>query len=98
MKPYRPNVKQQKRLYSLRLMFERKRAGKPVSPIRIKSNSTPWIENPRTLADVKEISARIEATRETWNVFRECLFLGGEPSVETPERNRREATQYRQSG
>jgi hypothetical protein len=40
--------------------------GKTWSGKRIPSNSTPWIENPRTLADVKEISARIEATREAW--------------------------------
>jgi hypothetical protein len=42
------------------------RRGKPSSGKRISSNSTPWVENPQTLADVKEISARIEATREAW--------------------------------
>ena len=66
MKPYRPNVKEQKRLYSLRLMFERKRAGEPVSPIRIKSNSEPWIQNPRTLEDVEYISDSIARTAELW--------------------------------
>jgi hypothetical protein len=66
MKPYRPDVKEQKRLYSLRLMFERKRAGKPVSPIGIKSNSEPWIQNPRTLEDVEYISDSIARTAEQW--------------------------------
>ncbi|MBV8275583.1 MAG: hypothetical protein JO170_10055 [Verrucomicrobia bacterium] len=66
MKPYRPDVNEQKRLYSLRLMFERKRAGKPVSPIRIKSNSEPWIENPRTLEDVEYISDSIARRAEQW--------------------------------
>jgi hypothetical protein len=30
--------------------------------------------------------------------FKDCFFLSGEPSVETPERNRWKATQDRQSG
>jgi len=66
MKPYRPDVELAKRMYSLRLSLDRMRRGKTWSAKRIQSNSTPWIENPRTLADVKEISARIEATREAW--------------------------------
>jgi broad specificity phosphatase PhoE len=33
---------------------------------RIASNSEPWIENPRTLEDAKEISARINEVLETW--------------------------------
>jgi len=48
------------------LMFERKRAGEPVSPIRIKSNSEPWIQNPRTLEDVEYISDSIARTAELW--------------------------------
>jgi hypothetical protein len=53
-------------MYSIRLSLDRMRRGKPSSGKRIPSNSTPWVENPQTLADVKEISTRIEATREAW--------------------------------
>jgi hypothetical protein len=68
MKSYRPNVELAKQMYSLRLSLDRMRRGKTSSGKRIPSNSTPWIENPRTLADVKEISARIEAMREAWKL------------------------------
>ncbi|MBV8227620.1 MAG: hypothetical protein JO232_20780 [Verrucomicrobia bacterium] len=57
MKPYRPNVELAKQLYSLRFSLDRMRRGKAPSGKRIQSNSTPWIKNPRTLEDVKEISA-----------------------------------------
>ena len=63
MKPYRPNVELAKQLYSLRFSLDRKR--RPASGSRV--TAPPGSKDPRTLEDVKEISARIEATREAWN-------------------------------
>jgi hypothetical protein len=64
MKPYRPNVKLAKELYSLRLSLEwmRKRRGRPEMAKRIASNSEPWVENPRTLEDVETIIDGIAET------------------------------------
>jgi hypothetical protein len=66
MKPYRPNVELAKKLYSLRFSLDGMRRGKPPPGKRIQSNSTPWIENPRTLEDVEYISDRIAQTVEQW--------------------------------
>jgi hypothetical protein len=66
MKPYRPNLKLAKELYSLRFTLARLRRGKAEPTKRIPSNSEPWVENPRTLEDVREISARIYQVLETW--------------------------------
>jgi hypothetical protein len=55
-----PDVELVKQLYSLRFSLDRMRRGKAWSGKLIQGNSTPWIENPRTLEDVKELSARIE--------------------------------------
>lgn len=66
MKAYRPNVELQKRLYSLRLSLKRIRGEKPLDPNPIKSNSEPWIEFPRTLADAEKISDSVEAAANEW--------------------------------
>jgi hypothetical protein len=60
MKSYRPNVEMQKRRYSLRLSLLRLRKGKPFPTNAIGSNSEPWIENARSLADAEVISDRSE--------------------------------------
>jgi hypothetical protein len=64
MKAYRPNVEMQKRRYSLRLSLLRLRKGKPLSTQPIASNSEPWIENPRSLADAEAISDTVEGSME----------------------------------
>jgi hypothetical protein len=68
MKSYRPNVEMQKRRYSLRLSLLRLRKGKPLHPAAIASNSEPWIENPRSLADAEAISDSVERSVEGWSL------------------------------
>jgi hypothetical protein len=68
MKSYRPNVAMQKRRYSLRLSLLRLRKGKPLHAAAIPSNSEPWIENPRSLADAEAISDSVERSVEGWSL------------------------------
>jgi hypothetical protein len=68
MKAYRPNVEMQKRRYSLRLSLLRLRKGKPLPTRAIASNSEPWIENPRSLADAEAISDSVEGSMEGWSL------------------------------
>jgi hypothetical protein len=68
MKSYRPNVEMQKRRYSLRLSLLRLRKGKPLPAHAIVSNSEPWIENPRSLADAEAISDSVERSMEGWSL------------------------------
>jgi hypothetical protein len=67
MKSYRPNVQLQKRRYSLRLSLLRLRKGKPFPTTLIASNSEPWIEKPRTLADAEAISDSVERSADGWS-------------------------------
>src|SRR5712672_302400 len=60
MKSSRPIVERQKRRYSLRLSLFRLRKGKSLPAQAIASNSEPWIENPRSLADAEAISDSVE--------------------------------------
>ena len=66
MKPYRPNVELEKRRYWLRESLKRIRGEKPFDPNPIKSNSEPWIQFPRTLADAEKISDNVEAAANQW--------------------------------
>ena len=68
MKAYRPNVDRQKRRYSLRLSLLRLRKGKPFPIKAIGSNSEPWIENARSLADAEAISDSVERSTAGWAV------------------------------
>ena len=68
MKSYRPNVQLQKRRYSLRLSLLRLRKGKPLPGEAIASNSEPWIEKPRTLADAEAISDSVERSADGWSL------------------------------
>ena len=68
MKSYRPNVEMQKRRYSLRISLLRLRKGKPFHAASIASNSEPWIENPRSLADAEAISDSVERSVEGWSL------------------------------
>jgi hypothetical protein len=68
LKSYRPNVEIQKRRYSLRLSLFRLRKGKPLPVTTIASNSEPWIEKPRSLADAKAISGAVERSAEGWSL------------------------------
>ena len=60
MRAYRPDVTEQKKLYSLLLSLKRARSQKAIDPSPIKSNSEPWIAHPRSLADVIAISESVE--------------------------------------
>jgi hypothetical protein len=55
MKAYRPNVELAKHFYSARLRTERMRRSRPAGGKRIRNNSEPWVENPRSLEDVERI-------------------------------------------
>jgi hypothetical protein len=68
MKSYRPNVEMQKRRYSLRLSLLRLRKGKPLPDQTIVSNSEPWIENPRSLADAEAISDSVKRSMDGWSL------------------------------
>ena len=58
----------QKRLYSLRLSVKRMRKGKPHTPSRIRDNSTPFIEQPRTLEDAIRISDSVANAAGEWKI------------------------------
>ena len=60
MRAYRPDVTEQKKLYSLLLSLKRARSQKAIDPSPIKSNSEPWILHPKSLADVIAISESVE--------------------------------------
>jgi len=66
MKGYRPDVANQKKVYSLRLSLRRLRGEKKSACSGIKSNSEPWIENPRSLAEAVAISDSIERSAQGW--------------------------------
>jgi hypothetical protein len=68
MRSYRPNIEMQKRRYSLRLSLLRLRKGKPLPSQAISSNSEPWIEKPRSLADAEAISDSVERSMEGWSL------------------------------
>ena len=68
MKSYRPNVEMQKRRYSQRLSLLRLRKDKPVPAAAIASNSEPWIEMPRSLADAEAISDSVERSIKGWSL------------------------------
>jgi hypothetical protein len=68
VKSYRPKIELQKRRYSLRLSLLRLRKGKPLPAAAIASNSEPWIENPRSLADAEAISDSVERSVEGWSL------------------------------
>jgi hypothetical protein len=68
IKSYRPNVEMQKRRYSLRLSLFRLRKGKPLPDTVIRSNSQPWVENPRSLADAEAISDSVERSTDAWSL------------------------------
>jgi hypothetical protein len=68
IKSYRPNVEMQKRRYSLRLSLFRLRKGKPLPDTVIRSNSEPWVENPRSLADAEAISDSVERSTDAWSL------------------------------
>jgi hypothetical protein len=67
MKGYRPNVANQKKLYSLRLSLKRLRGRKTADRSTIKSNSEPWIQEPQSLADAIAISDRVERSAQRWH-------------------------------
>jgi hypothetical protein len=58
MRVYRPDVTEQKKLYSL--LLKRARSKEPIDPSPIKSNSEPWIAHPKSLADVIAVSESVE--------------------------------------
>ena len=60
MRAYRPDVTEQRKLYSLLLSLKRARSQKAIDPSPIKSNSEPWILHPKSVADVIAISESIE--------------------------------------
>ena len=61
MRAYRrPDVTEQKKLYSLLLSLKRARSKKPIDPSPIKSNSEPWIAHPKSLADVIAVSESVQ--------------------------------------
>ena len=68
MRPYRPNVQEQKRRYSLELSLKRLRAAKPVRARPIRSNSEPWIANPQTLQDAEKISDGVAQAASEWGM------------------------------
>ena len=68
MRPYRPNVLEQKRRYSLELSLKRLRAEKPVRARPAGSNSEPWIANPQTLEDAERISDSVARCGSEWGV------------------------------
>ncbi len=68
MRPYRPNVLEQKRRYSLELSLKQLRAEKPVRARLAGSNSEPWIANPRTLEDAERISDSVARCWSEWRV------------------------------
>jgi hypothetical protein len=68
MRPYRPNVQEQKRRYSLELSLKRLRAVKPVRARPVRSNSEPWIAHPRTLQDAEEISDGVAQAASEWGM------------------------------
>jgi hypothetical protein len=68
MKSYRPNIEMQKRRYSLRLSLLRLRKGKPLPTHAIVSNSEPWIEHPRSLAEAEAISDSVEQSMKGWTL------------------------------
>jgi len=68
IKSYRPNVEMQKRRYSLRLSLFRLRKDKPLPATAIRSNSEPWVENPRSLADAEAISDSVERSTDAWSL------------------------------
>jgi hypothetical protein len=47
-------------IYSLLLSLKRARGQKPIAASPIKSNTEPWIANPKSLADVIAISESVE--------------------------------------
>ena len=71
MKAYRPNVQLQKRRFSLRLTLLRLRGHKPLPAAPIVSNSEPWIENPRSLADAEAISDSVERSTKGWPLMQQ---------------------------
>ena len=64
MKPYRPDVGEQKRLFSLLVSLRRLRGKRPVVRSRIEPNSEPWIAHPKSLDDVIAISEAIARSAE----------------------------------
>jgi hypothetical protein len=67
MKPYRPKVDSSNNCtrYVSALIGCAEAKRRPAIGSRV--TAPPGSKDPRTLEDVKEISARIEATREAWN-------------------------------
>ena len=60
MRAYRPDVTEQKKLYSLLLSLKRARNQKRIEPSPIKANSEPWIAHLKSLADVITVSESVE--------------------------------------
>jgi hypothetical protein len=68
MRPYRPNVQEQKRRYSLELALKRLRGKKTVRAKPLRSNSEPWIANPRTLEEAERISDAVARAASQWGI------------------------------
>lgn len=63
---YRPSLALQRQRYESMLAWRRMlrlRGSREVGRPQIRDNSTPFIENPRTLADVEYIIRKIEETK-----------------------------------
>jgi hypothetical protein len=67
IKRYMPSSESIKEEYARevrRKLRERKHGPRPKS--RITDNSTPWMENPRTVSDLWEIAQNVQALADKW--------------------------------
>jgi len=68
MTPYRPSILRLQEEFAARLARGRLLAkrGKATREKRLEDNSVPWMENPDSIADYLEISARIKENETLW--------------------------------